>query len=101
MVQAARLEAGGHQKHIRTRFDIVGERIVIGDFHAHARRILRGQVLKELFILGLSRTEGDDGQIFAEKARGRFGNQIEALLIGKARNDSDKRPGEIVRRQAE
>src|SRR5271156_2055928 len=63
LVQAARLVSRRHQEDVRSRLNLVRQRVVVADLHAHAPWIFLGHVLEHLFVFRLARAQHHERQI--------------------------------------
>src|SRR5260370_9520162 len=96
LIQPRRLVARRHQEHMGAGLDLVRQRVVIRDLYAYATRISRRQRAEQIFILALTRSQYHQHQVFAHQFVRPLCNKIEALLIRKARHDSDQRPLQVI-----
>ena len=101
LVEAAGFVARGHEEHVGAGLDAVRHVIVVSDLDGEAARILADETAEEILVILVSGAENDDGNILVRQAVGGEGDEIEALLGGKARDDADDgRGGFRVEREA-
>jgi len=89
LVEAAGLEAAGHEENIRAGFDFVGEGIVVTNLDGEAARVCISKVPEKLFVLRFAGSESDDCYIALCKAAGNLLKQVEAFLRSEAGADTD------------
>ena len=100
LIQPRGFVARRHEEQIGSGLDFVRQQVVVSDLHAHPARIRRRQSPEQVFVLALARSQHHQHQVFAHQLVCLFRNQIEALLIRKARHDSDQRPAQVLRGQS-
>src|SRR5271166_6535995 len=89
LVHAAGFVMRRHEEHVATGFDLVRQRVVVGDLHAKLLGILFVQLPEHLFVGGLAGAEHRHNQVGAGQAVGYLLHQIEALLRNEAGDDAN------------
>ena len=97
LMEAARLEARGHQVKIRPRFDAVRQGRIEADPGGHLIRESFGQIPEGILQGPLATAQEGELQRFAgvEQASQGLDNQRRALLVGQARNVGEEREGGV------
>src|ERR1041385_619150 len=92
LIQTTRFVQRRHQKHVGTRFDLMGQRlarVAFVDPDSLRRDVV--PVLQEVFILARARAECDEERSGLENLSGDLTDQIVAFLTNQSRDDSDDR----------
>src|ERR1051326_5369638 len=89
LIQAAGFVLRGHEEHVTASFDLVGQRIVVGDLNGDLLRELFLHPGEHFFVLAITIAQGDHNQFLAGETVHDLGNQVEALLRRETRDDSD------------
>src|SRR6185369_7763754 len=92
LVETARLVERRHEEHVGACFDQVREFVAVAPVEAHAIRKLLLEHAEELLVARLAITEHGEAQVVAaEQPWQHVEEQVEALLSGEARDDTDER----------
>ncbi len=91
LVQAARLVAGRHKKHVRAGLNLVGQCVVVSDSHSDLVGHASAEAHKHFLIEPVAAAEHGQQDVFERQPVHDLPDQVKTLLRGKARNDANHR----------
>ncbi len=97
LVEAARLEPRRHQEHVRSGLDEMRQPLVEPDRGRHAAGLPRRQPAPKLLVASLAAPEHHPGGIERHQLVDAGSDEVEALLIGEPRHETDQRTNRSAR----